>query len=212
MACSLPRFYPILDTAVIAGRGVLVFDVAKTFVYSGVRIVQYRHKDDWTQQNYDEAEHIAEMCRDADARFIVNDRADFAHLIGAGLHIGQQDLPVKAARAVVGSGAVLGRSTHNRQQFVWADEEEIDYLALGPIFPTGSKLKPDPVVGTEKFKAIRTLSKKPVVAIGGISLQNVREVMDAGADSVAVISACLPEPCTAAVLAKTAKSWLKATV
>ena len=211
MPFSLPRFYPILDTGAIGSRGALVFDVAQSFLHAGVRILQYRHKAEWSQRHFDEAEHIAEKCREAKATFVVNDRADFAHLLGVGLHVGQDDLPVKAARAVMGNAALIGRSTHNRLQFVWADEESVEYLALGPIFETGSKLRPDPSLGPEKLKSIRPLSRKPVVAIGGISLQNARELLDAGADSVAVISACLPESCTPDSLAKVAKQWLKAT-
>ena len=106
---------------------------------------------------------------------------------------------------------MVGRSTHTRQQFVWASEEPVDYLALGPVFQTHSKLKPDPVVGIEKLKSIRPLSPKPVVAIGGVSLTNAATVLDAGADSVAVISGCLPDLCTPQALCDLASQWLKAT-
>jgi thiamine-phosphate pyrophosphorylase len=210
MPFSLPRFYPILDTAAISARGALVFDVAQALLNTGVAILQYRHKDDWKQQHFDEAAHIAEKCRAANARLVINDRADFAHLLNAAVHIGQDDLPVKAARLVVGPEAVIGRSTHNRQQFVWASEEAADYVALGPIFQTGSKLNPDPLVGIEKLKNMRPLSAKPVVAIGGISLHNVASVLEAGADSVAVISACLPDRCTQHAVSDLAKRWLQA--
>jgi thiamine-phosphate pyrophosphorylase len=174
-------------------------------------ILQYRHKEEWSQKEFDEADAVAALCRAACATFVLNDRSDFAKLLQAALHIGQDDLPVKAARLVVGEPAVVGKSTHNKLQVTWADEEAIDYLALGPIFETGSKLKPDPVLGVEKLKSMRSLSRKPVVAIGGITLDNARSVLRAGADSVAVISGYLPEKCSRSKVADLTRSWLKAT-
>jgi thiamine-phosphate pyrophosphorylase len=140
--------------------------------------------------------------------FVLNDRADFAHLLGAALHIGQNDLNPVAARKVMGD-EVMGFSTHNRRQLVRADEEPVEYLSLGPIFPTTSKLKPDPVLGIDALRALRPLTRKPVVAIGGITLENAKQVFDAGADSVAIISGILPEGGDRRAIKRRAEEWLK---
>jgi len=119
----------------------------------------------------------------------VNDRPDIARLAWAnGVHVGQDDLDVAAARAIVGSDAIVGISTHNLEQFKAAAETHADYLAIGPVFATRSKEKPDPVVGLELIREARRLTSKPIVAIGGITLERAAEVIAAGADSVAVIS------------------------
>src|SRR5262249_43516880 len=123
------------------------------------------------------------------AQFFVNDRPDAAYLSGAsGAHVGQQDLPVAESRAVLGRGKFIGVLTHNLEQFCAAVATDADYIALGPIFATDSKANPDPVVGTAMLREARKLTKKPIVAIGGISLERSKEVLEAGADSVAVIS------------------------
>jgi thiamine-phosphate pyrophosphorylase len=119
----------------------------------------------------------------------VNDRADIARLAGAnGLHLGQDDLSVAAAREVAENGCAIGLSTHNLPQFEAAAASDADYIAVGPIFKTSGKKNPDPVVGLDLIRAARKLTRKPIVAIGGITVERAREVMDAGADSVAVIS------------------------
>ncbi|MBV9266559.1 MAG: thiamine phosphate synthase [Acidobacteriaceae bacterium] len=188
---KVPRFYPILDTAVLKAHGSAPADAADALLNAGLRILQYRHKDPWTQSDYDHAAHIAEMCHKAGALFVINDRADFAHLLHAALHVGQDDLPPIAARRVM-SDEVIGLSTHSRRQLVNGDQEPVEYLSLGPIFATASKLKPDPVVGIEGLKKLRPLTKKPLVAIGGITVENAMDVIEAGADSVAVISGLMP--------------------
>jgi thiamine-phosphate pyrophosphorylase len=186
-----PRFYPIIDTAVVRATAFSAVGVAEAAAAAGVNILQYRHKDKWTQFEFDEAKTIAAICRDADILFVVNDRADFAQLLGAALHIGQDDLPPPAARRVVAE-AVIGFSTHNAGQLRRAAGMPVDYLSLGPIFTTTSKERPDPVVGLEGLKTLRALTEKPLVAIGGITLENAAEVLAAGADSVAIISGILP--------------------
>ena len=188
---TLPRFYPIIDTAVLAKTGVSPMQVAEEAAAAGVEILQYRHKDNWTQATFDEAKAIAAICQEAKILFILNDRADYAHLLGAGLHIGQDDIPPVAARRVI-LKAVLGFSTHNAAQLRRATEEPADYLSLGPIFPTQSKERPDPVVGVDGLRALRILTTKPLVAIGGITLENAASVLAAGASSVAIISGILP--------------------
>ena len=124
--------------------------------------------------------------------FVLNDRADFAHLLRSALHVGQDDLSPVAARRVI-SDEVMGFSTHNRDQLARGNEEPVEYLSIGPIFPTTSKLKPDPVVGLERLRGIARATEKPLAAIGGITLENATQVFDAKADSVAVISGIVPQ-------------------
>lgn len=135
---------------------------------------------------------IAEHVRQAGGTFIVNDRADVALLSGAsGVHLGQDDLPAELARRVLTAGQHVGLSTHNRAQFDQAQASSADYIAFGPIFPTTTKERPDPVVGLERLREMRRLTRKPLVAIGGITLDNAASVIEAGADSVAVIHGLL---------------------
>jgi thiamine-phosphate pyrophosphorylase len=124
---------------------------------------------------------------------VVNDRADLAKLFGAALHLGQEDLLPAVARRVVGSDAVVGYSTHNEAQLRAACDEPADYLALGPIFGTVTKENPDPTVGLDELRRLRPISARPLVAIGGITRANARQVLEAGADSVAVIGDLFPE-------------------
>jgi thiamine-phosphate pyrophosphorylase len=207
---QVPRFYPILDTAVLRPRRFPVLEFAQTLVAVGVRILQYRHKDAWTQADYDEAASVRDLCHDAGVLFVINDRADYAKLLGAALHIGQEDLPPVAARQIV-SDEVIGFSTHNRAQLQRADAEPVEYLSIGPIFSTTSKHNPDPVVGVAGLKSLRPLTAKPLVAIGGMTAENAREVLDAGANSVAVISGMLPEKWDRKLAKQTAARWLTLT-
>lgn len=187
----LPKFYPVLDTAVLALRRLSVSDAAGSLLAAGVRILQYRHKGDWYQSHYDEAAALARRCEKAGVLFVLNDRADYAKLLRCALHIGQDDLPPAAARKIV-DDEVMGYSTHNRGQLRIADAHPVEYLSLGPIFETSSKAKPDPVVGLDGLQALRPLTAKPLCAIGGITLENAGSVLAAGADSVAVISSLFP--------------------
>jgi thiamine-phosphate pyrophosphorylase len=207
----LPRFYPILDTALLAGRGLEVSITAKALLGAGVTILQYRHKRAFHQEHFDDLRKLAEACHKAGTLLIVNDRADFAMLLQAGVHLGQTDLPVRAARQVVGPNTVIGYSTHNEEQLRSGDEQPADYLAIGPIFETKSKRKPSPVVGVAELARLRKLTTKPLVAIGGIGLEQAKAVFDAGADSVAVISGVLTPSCSPASLRKRADDWLAAT-
>ncbi len=207
----LPRFYPILDTALLAGRGLEVSIASKALLGAGVTILQYRHKRAFHQEHFDDLRKLAEACRKTGTLLIVNDRADFAVLLDAGVHLGQTDLPVRAARQVVGTNAVIGYSTHNEEQLRSGDEQPADYLAIGPIFETKTKQQHDPVVGLAELTRLRKLTAKPLVAIGGIGLQQARSVFDAGADSVAVISGFLTPACSPASLRKRADEWMAAT-
>jgi thiamine-phosphate pyrophosphorylase len=207
MGC--PAFYPILDTQLLSAKACNLETAAEAWLDAGVRIVQFRHKGHWTCALYEQAERIAGRCRDRDVIFVVNDRADMAALLGAGLHVGQDDLPLAAARRLIGSGVLLGYSTHNPNQLAAAAAEPVDYVAIGPIFVTSSKQNPDPVVGLDELRKCRARSKRPLVAIGGITRETARAVFAAGADSVAVIGDLIPENCTGAALRQRMEEWLQ---
>lgn len=192
-AFRLPKFYPILDTMALAPAGLKPQAVAKALIDAGVTILQYRHKDSWQQSHFDEASAIAAQCEKAGVLFVLNDRADYARLLRVAVHVGQEDLSPFAARKVV-RDEVVGFSTHNADQLRLADRQPAEYLSLGPIFATLSKLKPDPVVGLDGLEKCHKLTGKPLCAIGGIEMGNALQVLKAGADSVAVISALLPSP------------------
>ncbi len=193
MSFVLPRLYVILDPSQIPSRP--VSEVCDILLAAGVKLIQYRNKAASSKTLYEHSTDIAPRARVAGARFIVNDRADIALAVGAdGVHVGQDDLPVDLARAVVGAGKWVGFSTHNLEQVSGAGETSPDYIAFGPVFATASKENPDPVVGLEGLRRARQATRKPLVAIGGITLERVPEVLAAGADSVAVISEILRAP------------------
>jgi len=184
---TLPRFYPILDTEIAARQGIDPVSAAQQILEGGATILQFRHKGFFTREVFTQLERVAQLCRDAHALFVVNDRADLAALTGAALHLGQDDLMPSAARKVVGAETLIGFSTHNESQLRSAAAEPANYLALGPIFDTGSKKNPDPVVGLDQLRRLRRLTDRPLVAIGGITRTNAQAVLDAGADAVAII-------------------------
>jgi thiamine-phosphate pyrophosphorylase len=167
-------------------------DSARQILDAGARILQLRHKTFFSSEALFDAERIAALCQAANATFIVNDRADIAALLGAGVHLGQEDLTPSAARRVLKTG-LIGFSTHNAAQLRRAADEPADYLAIGPIYATRSKENPDPVLGIDELRRLRPLTDRPLVAIGGITRSNAQEVLAAGADSVAVISDLYPE-------------------
>ena len=185
---KLSPFYPILDTAMLPARGLSLEDTARAALTAGATIVQFRHKAAFSRGVLAQAELVRNLCRQAGALFVVNDRADIARLLDAALHLGQTDLPPSDARRILGPDRVIGFSTHNADQLRAAAAEPVDYLALGPIFHTHSKQNPDPVVGLDNLRAWRSLTSRPLVAIGGITRLNGASVLAAGADSVAVIS------------------------
>lgn len=205
---KLPSFYPILDTEAAARRNVDVLDAARQVVEGGAQILQFRHKGFWSRNVFETLQRVAELCRNAGVVFVVNDRADLAKLAGAALHLGQDDLPPSVARSIVGAETLIGFSTHNEAQLRAAVEEPADYLALGPIFGTASKDNPDPTVGLERLRTLRPLTTRPLVAIGGITCENARAVMDAGADSVGVIGDLFPNDGN---IARRVKEWLAIT-
>jgi thiamine-phosphate pyrophosphorylase len=186
MAGKFASVYVILDAASVApGR---LMDVAQEILEAGARPVQYRDKTANSRELFERGRELARLARGAGAAIIINDRADIALLCGAaGVHVGQDDLDVEAARAVCGAGRMVGVSTHSLAQVRAADRTSADYIAFGPIFPTTTKANPDPVVGLEMIIEARKLTSKPLVAIGGITLDNATEVWQAGADCVAVV-------------------------
>ena len=188
----LPKFYPILDAEISARHGVDPVAAAAQILEGGARILQFRHKAFYSREIFAQCERVAALCREANALFVVNDRADLAALTGAALHVGQDDLLPEAVRKVVGAEAVVGFSTHNEAQLRSALFQPANYLALGPVFGTASKHNPDPTVGLEEFRRLRVLCDRPLVAIGGITRANAAAVLAAGADSVAVIGDLFP--------------------
>ncbi len=204
---KLPRVYPILDTGSLDRCGIAVDAAAAAFLEGGAGILQIRHKGHWTRDFFAAARNVARLCRENGTPLIVDDRADFAMLLDAGLHVGQDDLSPRDARKLIGSEATLGYSSHNIAQLAAAGGEPVDYVAIGPIFATSSKRNPDPVVGVEEIRRCRALIEKPLVAIGGITMDNARDVWTAGADSVAVIGALLPQKSTPRALRQRMEEW-----
>ena len=186
MRLVMPRLYVILDAGLMTGS---IEDTAKKLTEAGVLALQYRNKKGSARDILADARKLAEFVRPKGVTFFVNDRPDIAYLAGAdGVHVGQEDLGVEQARTVIGRDRWVGVSTHNEAQFRAALETSADYIAVGPVFGTATKENPDPVVGTEAIRRLRLLTKKPIVAIGGITVERAAEVLQAGADSVAVIS------------------------
>jgi thiamine-phosphate pyrophosphorylase len=195
----LPRLYAIAD----AQFGDLV-QIARSLFQAGARLVQLRDKNAGAGEFLARTERVLSIAP-PDARVIVNDRVDVARLAGAaGVHVGQTDLPPEAARAVLGPECIVGVSTHNLRQAVDADELPVDYIAVGPIFPTTTKQNPDPVIGLEGLASISRVVRKPVVAIGGIRIGNAGEVLKAGAQSIAVVRDLLDSP----DIGKRTREWI----
>jgi thiamine-phosphate pyrophosphorylase len=190
---QLPRLYAILDLATFADTDSMLAAAAELLA-GGVTLLQYRNKNGSARQMFDEARRLRSLVGER-ASLFMNDRTDLAVAAEcAGIHIGQDDLSPEAARLVIGPKLWLGVSTHNPEQLKDADTTSADYLAIGPVFSTSSKAKPDLVVGLEGVRSARALTRKPLVAIGGITRQNARSVIDAGADAVAVIADLCNEP------------------
>jgi thiamine-phosphate diphosphorylase len=176
----------ILDAALLT---VPETECAEKLAAAGVRLLQYRNKRASARELFESSKRLSSLLIPQGVTFVVNDRADVALAADAsGVHVGQEDLGAEAARSVVGDGKLLGISAHNLEQFKQAADTSADYVAVGPVFATSTKANPDPVVGIELIRQVRSLTNKPIVAIGGITLERAAEVMRAGADCVAVIS------------------------
>ena len=192
---NFPCFYPIVDGDLLHGRDLTEF--ARELVTAGAEIIQYRHKRAGSRRILATARSMAMHLRpvNQNVRLIMNDRADLCMAAGFdGVHLGQNDLSVAGARKLCAPPKWIGYSTHNPQQLESAAALPVDYLAIGPVFATLSKERADPVVGLEWVRLARRLTSKPLVAIGGITLENAVQVRDAGADAVAVIGALLQDP------------------
>lgn len=193
----------------LAARGLSVLDAARALINSGVTILQLRHKHPYTRAIFEDARGVAEAARGSGVELIINDRADIAALLGAGLHVGQDDLHPLDARSVIGGSATLGFSTHNEAQMREAAGLPVTYVAFGPVFSTRSKLNPDPTVGLDQLTRIRALTELPLIAIGGITRETARDVIEGGADSVAVIADLYPDPLDGASLSQRAAEWVR---
>ena len=196
----LPKLYAILDVTCFAPQLRTVNSIvefARDLAEGGVTLLQYRNKEGDTRQMLAHAREIKRVLQ-GKVKLIMNDRADICVAMGYdGVHLGQDDLPADGARLVVGE-RIVGVSTHNTPQVKEADATSADYIAIGPVFPTTGKKNPDALVGLEGVRKARAATKKPLVAIGGITRQNAKGVIEAGADSVAVISDQLSSPRRAA--------------
>ena len=192
MNLVFPRLYAIIDPTLLTSSEL---DLAAALAESGVELIQYRNKTASSRQFFEISQQLSSALTPRGVRFIVNDRADIALLSGAGgVHVGQEDLGVEDARAICGSDRWVGVSTHALEQVEAANHTSADYIAFGPIFPTATKQNPDPVVGTDLLRQVRRMTKKPLVAIGGITLERAAEVYRAGADSLAVIRDLISVP------------------
>lgn len=207
---QLPAFYPVLDTELLTYRGMNAIEAAEAILEGGARMLQFRHKGFFSRDTFETATRVAALCRQANALFVMNDRADIAILLAAALHLGQDDLDPADARNIMPRSTIIGLSTHNEEQLRAGDRQAVDYLAIGPIFQTGSKQNPDPVVGADALRTLRALTQKPLVAIGGITRGNASAIFDAGADSVAIIGDLYPEPLTRPALRSRVEEWMAA--
>jgi thiamine-phosphate pyrophosphorylase len=192
---SLPRLYPILDAATLSRAGIPIEVFATELHSAGIRFLQYRNKEGSDEEVIEAASLLRSIFPAGKATLILNDRA---HLVATtefdGVHLGQEDLSPNEARKIIGPDRLLGLSTHNAAQLSAAAAMPVDCIAIGPVFGTQSKKNPDPVVGVAGVSRARSLTDKPLIAIGGITLENCHRIFDAGADSIALISALLPTP------------------
>jgi thiamine-phosphate pyrophosphorylase len=201
MGVMLPKLYAIVDAGCFASGenwGSAVVDHALALVAGGVTLLQYRSKTSSAREMLVQARELRRAIH-SHIRLVMNDRADLCLAAGFdGVHLGQDDLSPVDVRAIVGAAPLIGLSTHNPEQVRFADTLPVDYVAVGPVFSTARKRNPDPVIGLDGVHVARRLTAKPLVAIGGITRANCQAVIDAGADSVAVISDLLSDPRRAA--------------
>jgi len=180
-----PPLYAVLDKDLLS---MPASKCAQELISAGVELIQYRAKHSSSRDYFGICANLADLLASCNTRFIVNDRPDIAAMTGAGgVHVGQEDLPPEDARRICDSGRWVGVSTHTLEQVRAAGKTSADYIAVGPIFSTSTKEKPDAVVGTSFIREARKLTQKPIVAIGGITRERAAEVYEAGADSIAVI-------------------------
>lgn len=193
MKLSLPKLYPITDTGI---TGLTHLEQVRRLADGGATLIQLRDKVASPREFYESAVEVMKFVRGSNVQIIINDRVDIAIAVGAdGVHLGQDDLSPTAARSLLGNEKIIGFSTHSTQQALLALQLPIDYAAIGPIKATTTKSDTDPVVGLHGLQAVRSaIGDFPLVAIGGISYENAREILASGATSLAVISAVLSDP------------------
>jgi thiamine-phosphate pyrophosphorylase len=189
---ELPKLYAITDRELANSS---LVEIVEQLLAGGARLIQLRDKTATARELFDAARAARVLTRAVGARLIINDRVDVALTAEAdGVHLGQEDLSVAEAREILGPEKIIGVSTHNRTQFEAAVASSADYIAVGPVFATTSKENPDPVVGLDLLREVRSLTDRPIVAIGGIDQGRAPAVVAAGADSIAIISALYPWP------------------
>ena len=190
MKFGLPKLYAITDARL---SGLSHAEQVLRLSDGGATLIQLREKHKTPREFYEEAKVSLETARERNVTLIINDRVDIALILKSdGIHLGQDDMPPEAARKILGADAIIGFSTHNIAQAIEATKRQVDYIAIGPIFGTTTKEKPDPIVGLEGLRRVRNaIGDFPLVAIGGITRENAIDVLLAGADSVALISALL---------------------
>jgi thiamine-phosphate pyrophosphorylase len=193
MPFALPKIYPITDVSI---SGLSHAEQIRRLIEGGASLIQLREKNASPREFYESAKEALALAAEKNVRVIINDRADLAFVLKAGgVHLGQDDLPPRAARELLGKTGIIGFSTHSVEQAVEALNLPVDYIAVGPVFATRTKQNPEPPIGLEGVKAVRrAIGDFPLVAIGGITLENAPDVFRAGADSVAVIGDLLFEP------------------
>jgi thiamine-phosphate pyrophosphorylase len=194
MVFRLPKLYPITDRRL---TGLSHAEQVERLCRGGAELIQLREKEMTPRQFYEEAVRAVEVAKRHEAKIIINDRVDIAIAVEAdGVHLGQDDLPPFEARQILGDRAIIGFSTHSLSQTVAAEKLPIDYLAIGPIFTTQTKVKPDPALGLQGLRAItqQLIHSHPLVAIGGIRRETVTDIMAAGTDSVAIMRDLLFPP------------------
>lgn len=195
MPLTLPPVYPITDVLI---SGLSHAEQVEQLAAGGATLIQLREKHASPREFYEAALQAVKVARILGVRIIVNDRVDIALAIGAdGVHVGQDDLPPARARELIGPDRILGYSTHSMIQALEAHAESADYIAVGPIFPTSTKANPDPAVGLALLRQLKAQLAKPLVAIGGLTLETATLAIEAGATSVAVISDLYATGCPA---------------
>jgi thiamine-phosphate pyrophosphorylase len=193
MSLVLPRLYAITDTRL---SGLSHAEQVERLGAGGATLVQLREKHLSPREFHQQAKEALQVARKSGVTLIINDRVDIALALGAGgVHLGQDDLTPEAVRRLLGDRAIIGWSAHNVEQALQAAQQPVDYLAIGPVFHTSTKANPDPIVGLNGLRRVReAVGEMPLVAIGGINSRNIREVLAAGADSVALIAAVVGQP------------------
>jgi thiamine-phosphate pyrophosphorylase len=190
---NFPAIYPILDASFLPSdetRASTLHALVCELAEASIGILQYRNKQGNEHEVLTDAQAMKAAAKDSRIKLILNDWPHLAVETGFdGVHVGQEDISPAEARAIVGSNRIVGVSTHNKAQLQAADREPVDYIAIGPVFATTTKQNPDPVVGLEGVRHARSLTRKPLIAIGGITLATAADVKAAGADSIALISA-----------------------